>query len=105
MKKTGDQTAKKQNAFDQIMNVLKNNTSLTKTDLLLKQSTDDLKLAYQHLGGAVSKLPNGQRHTFVTLLLKKKEIMEVPLLAPLSLLQPPLLSKLPLAPLLLPEPE
>ena len=53
MMKVTAQVAKRQDAFDKIMIALKNNASLSKSELLSKQSTDDLKLAYQHLGGQV----------------------------------------------------
>ena len=106
MKKIGAQVTKKQNEFDQIMIALKNNSSLSKSELLSKKLTDEPKLAYQYLHWQVSKLPNGQLPIFVTLLLEKKEIAAVPLLL---LLLPPLPSPPPspppLAPLLLPSPK
>ena len=44
---------------------------INKADILKKQSTEILKLTYQHLDGMVSKLPNGQKETYVTVLLEK----------------------------------
>jgi hypothetical protein len=37
----------------------------------------DLKLAYQHLGGKVTNLPDGKRETFVKLLLVEEDIISI----------------------------
>ena len=75
--KNGVQVTNRLQAYERIMGALKNNSSVSKSDMLLKQSTTDLKLTYQHLGGLLSKLPNGQRSTYVALLLNQREIEEV----------------------------
>ena len=44
---------------------------IDKADILKKQLTEMLKLTYQPLDGMVSKLPNGRKETYVTVLLEK----------------------------------
>ena len=43
-------------------------------DVLSTLTTESLKLAYQHLGGVISKLPNGRKETYISVICNMPEI-------------------------------
>ena len=72
-KKTVDVKRKREEAFTNLLTLLQTSEAPI-ADVLGTLTTDKLKLVYQHIGGAVSKLPNGRKDTFVTVLAQRKEL-------------------------------
>ena len=46
-------------------------------DVFSTLTTESLKLAYRHLGGVISKIPNGQKETYISVLCNKPEITSI----------------------------
>ena len=77
--KAGELTLKKKEAYDRVVGTIKESLP-DATDLkkeLLRLKLDDLKLAYQHLGGMVKDLWDQKKDTIVNALSKTKEILSV----------------------------
>ena len=66
--------AKKEEAFKRIMKTLCSTNSPLRDALTDHKPGEDAKLAYQHLGGSITNLPNRKKETFVALLLERPEI-------------------------------
>ena len=75
-KKNADILRKREEAFTKIMADMKRSVSPIE-DILSTMTTDSLKLAYQHLGGVISKLPNGRKETYISVLCNKPEITSI----------------------------
>ena len=72
-KKMVDVKRKREEAFTNVLTMLQASEAPI-ADVLGTLTTDKLRLVYQHLGGAVSKLPNNRNDTFVTVLAQRKEL-------------------------------
>ena len=68
---------KRMEAFNELLTLL-NNTMSPIAEVLNTFNTEKLRLMYQHLGGQVSKLPNGRKATFIAVLLGKEEVVSAP---------------------------
>ena len=75
-KKNADILRKREEAFTKIMADMKRSVSPIE-DILSTMPPDCLKLAYRHLGGVVSKLPNGRKETYILVLCNKPEITSI----------------------------
>ena len=58
-------------AHERVVSQMEGNEEVEKEAILKELTTETLKLIYQHLDGMVSKLHNGQKETFMTVLLEK----------------------------------
>jgi hypothetical protein len=73
---------KRLDAFNDVMHLLKN-TKTPVERVLNSLVTDKLKLVYQHLGGKISKLPDGKKTTFVSVLMEQPVLINAPRMDPI----------------------
>jgi hypothetical protein len=71
------QVNKRQAAYESVKNSVVAASGDRRQGLEAHSPSGDLKLAYQHLGGVVSTLPNGRKETLVELLLNMMPIAAV----------------------------
>ena len=77
--KAGELTKKKKEAYDRVVGTIKESLP-DATDLkkhLLRLKLDELKLAYQHLGGMVKDLSDQKKDTIANALSETEEILSV----------------------------
>ena len=71
LQKTVNAKKKRREVYERVVSQMQGKEEVEKEAILKELSTETLKLTYQHLDGMVSKLPNGRKETFITVLLEK----------------------------------
>ena len=75
-KKNADILRKREEAYTKLTIDMNRSVSPIE-DVLSTMTTESLKLAYQHLGGVISKLPNGRKETYISVICNMPEIAAI----------------------------